>query len=39
MSIPVDQTVPCPKCGKDIEFTMWQSINNVLLLPFCISFR
>lgn len=28
MSIPVKQTVPCPKCGKDIEFTMWQSINN-----------
>ena len=32
MSIPVDQTVPCPKCGKDIEFTMWQSINNEM--PF-----
>ena len=28
MSIPVKQTVPCPKCGKDIEFTLWQSINN-----------
>lgn len=28
MSIPVKQTVSCPKCGKDIEFTMWQSINN-----------
>ena len=29
MSIPVKQTVSCPKCGKDIEFTMWQSINNL----------
>lgn len=28
MSIPVKQTVSCPKCGKEIEFTMWQSINN-----------
>lgn len=28
MSMPSKQTVPCPKCGKDIEFTMWQSINN-----------
>ena len=28
MSIPRKQTVSCPKCGKTIEFTMWQSINN-----------
>lgn len=28
MSIPVKKTVPCSNCGKDIEFTMWQSINN-----------
>ena len=28
MSIPTKQTVPCPKCGKEIEFTLWQSINN-----------
>lgn len=28
MSMPSKQTVPCPKCGKNIEFTMWQSINN-----------
>lgn len=32
MSIPRKQTVPCPKCGKDIEFTLWQSINNEM--PF-----
>ena len=28
MSMPIKQTVSCPKCGKSIEFTMWQSINN-----------
>ena len=28
MSMPRKQTVSCPKCGKTIEFTMWQSINN-----------
>ncbi len=28
MSIPVKQSVSCPKCGKSIDFTMWQSINN-----------
>ena len=28
MSMPRRETVPCPKCGKDIEFTLWQSINN-----------
>ena len=28
MSIPVKTTVRCPQCGKEIEFTMWQSIND-----------
>ncbi len=28
MSLPRTETVPCPKCGKEIEFTLWQSINN-----------
>ena len=28
MSIPIDKIVRCPKCGTDIKFTMWQSINN-----------
>ena len=28
MSIPRRQTVQCPKCGADIEFTYWQSINT-----------
>ncbi len=28
MSMPSKQIVSCPNCGKDIEFTMWQSINN-----------
>lgn len=35
MSIPIHQTIRCPKCGKDIEFTMWQTINDEL--PFAIS--
>ena len=30
MSMPRKQTVTCPKCGKEIEFTLWQSINNEL---------
>ena len=39
MSIPVKQTVTCPKCGKPIEFTMWQSINTEMdfALPDIIS--
>ena len=28
MSIPHKQTVRCPKCGEEIEFTLWQSINT-----------
>lgn len=28
MSIPHKQTVKCPKCGEEIEFTFWQSINT-----------
>ena len=32
MSIPVKKTVRCPQCGKEIEFTMWQSINDEM--PF-----
>ena len=28
MSIPHKQTVKCPKCGEEIEFTLWQSINT-----------
>lgn len=28
MSMPSEQIVSCPNCGKNIEFTMWQSINN-----------
>ena len=28
MSQPVNQTVKCPKCGADIRFTMWRSINT-----------
>ena len=31
MSIPVKTTVRCPQCGKEIEFTMWQSINDEIL--------
>ena len=30
MSIPHKQTVKCPKCGEEIEFTLWQSINTVM---------
>ena len=28
ISIPAEQAVPFPKCGKDIAFTMLQSIDN-----------
>ena len=28
MSIPHKQTVKCPKCVEEIEFTLWQSINT-----------
>ena len=28
MSSPHKQTVKCPKCGEEIEFTLWQSINT-----------
>lgn len=28
MSRPHKQIIKCPKCGKDIEFTLWQSINT-----------
>ena len=28
MSQPTIHTAPCPGCGKKMEFTLWQSINN-----------
>lgn len=28
MSQPTVQTAPCPGCGKELEFTLWQSINT-----------
>ncbi len=28
MSMPHEETVKCPKCGEDIQFTYWQSINT-----------
>lgn len=28
MSIPRKETIKCPKCGAEIEFTLWQSINT-----------
>lgn len=28
MSLPSKQTVKCPKCGAEIEFTLWNSINT-----------
>ena len=28
MSLPEKKKVNCPKCGKEIEFTMWNSINT-----------
>ncbi len=34
MSIPSKRTINCPKCGKEIEFTLWQSINTDM--PFAI---
>ena len=34
MSIPNKRTIKCPKCGKEIEFTLWQSINTDM--PFAI---
>lgn len=34
MSIPNKRTIKCPKCGKEIEFTLWQSINTDI--PFAI---
>lgn len=30
MSIPVDRTIKCPKCGETLKFTMWQSINTMM---------
>ena len=30
MSSMEKQTVTCPKCGKEIEFTMWRSFNNMM---------
>lgn len=35
MSIPEKKTVKCPKCGEEIEFTLWRSINTEM--PFAIS--
>ena len=32
MSIPWDRTIKCPKCGEELKFTMWQSINT--MMPF-----
>ncbi len=28
MSIPKKRTINCPQCGKEIEFTLWESINT-----------
>lgn len=28
MSQSVKQTAPCPGCGRELEFTIWQSINT-----------
>ena len=28
MSQPIVQTTPCPGCGKELEITLWQSINT-----------
>lgn len=28
MSMPHEETVKCPKCGEEIKFTYWQSINT-----------
>ncbi len=28
MSQPIVQTTPCPRCGKQLEITLWQSINT-----------
>ena len=28
MSQPITQNVACPGCGKELEFTLWQSINT-----------
>lgn len=28
MSMPQRETVECPKCGKKLTYTMWQSINT-----------
>ena len=28
MSLFHTETVPCPQCGKPIEFTLWQTINS-----------
>lgn len=28
MSMPREQKITCPQCGKEIEFTMWESINT-----------
>lgn len=30
MSRYITETVTCPNCGKDIHFTLWQSINTVI---------
>ena len=28
MSQPTIQTAPCPGCGKEMEFKLWQTINT-----------
>ena len=28
MSMPHKEKIKCPKCGKELEYTMWQSINT-----------
>ena len=30
MSMSHQETIKCPECGKDSEFTVWQSINTTL---------
>ncbi len=34
MSMPYQRKVKCPKCGSEVEFTVWQSINT--MMPFAI---
>ncbi len=28
MSMPHREKIKCPKCGKELEYTMWDSINT-----------